>query len=134
MTRPPITRLEGVLLLAAGAVLAGLGVAAGSLGTHLLKDGFTAYDNDIWRTAANYQMYHALALVVTTRILARHPTRLFRAACGLFILGIALFSGSLYAIALSGEKSFGILTPFGGVAFLGAWGCLAVGIFRSDRA
>lgn len=133
MSRPPLKRMEGDLLVAAGAVLAGLGVTAGSLGTHLLKDGFTAYDNDIWRTAANYQMYHALALVVTARVLARHPTRFFRAACGLFILGIALFSGSLYAIALTGEKGFGILTPLGGIAFLAAWGCLAVGIFRSDR-
>lgn len=133
MSRPPVQRLEGDLLLAAGAVLAGLGVAAGALGSHLLKDGFTAYENDIWRTASNYQMYHALALVVVARLLTRYPTRLFRAACGLFILGIALFSGSLYAIALTGERGFGLLTPFGGLAFLSAWGCLTVGIFRTDR-
>lgn len=133
MSRPPVQRLEGDLLLAAGAVLAGLGVAAGALGSHLLKDGFTAYENDIWRTASNYQMYHALALVVVARLLTRHPTRLFRASCGLFILGIALFSGSLYAVALTGERGFGFLTPFGGLAFLGAWGCLTVGIFRTDR-
>ena len=87
----------------------------------------------MWRTAASYQMYHALALIVAARLLARHPIRLFRAACGLFILGIVLFSGSLYAVALTGEPALGIITPFGGLAFLAGWGCLAVGIFRSDR-
>lgn len=132
MPRPPV-RLEGEVLLAAGAVLAGLAVAAGALGGHLLRNSFTDAESGLWRTAATYQMYHALGLLVVARLLTRHPSRLFRAACGLFILGILLFSGSLYLIALTGVPGVGIITPFGGLAFLAGWICLAVGIFRTDR-
>ena len=134
MSRMPAGRPSGVGFLATGAVLAGLGVAAGSLGAHVLKDGFSARDSEIWDTAANYQMYHALSLVVVARLLSRHPIRLFTAACGLFTLGILLFSGSLYGLAITGAKSFGLMTPLGGIFLLGGWGCLAVGIVRSNRS
>ncbi len=126
-------RPEGQYVLATGAVLAGLGVAAGALGAHLLRDRLVAAELDLWRTAANYQMYHALALIVAARLLTRHPTRLFRFCCGLFIMGIVLFSGSLYLLALTGKSTFGAITPMGGAAFLGGWACLAVGIVRASR-
>lgn len=127
-------RAEGVTLLVAGAVLAGLGVAAGAFGAHLLTGRLDADQLDIWRTASSYQMYHALALIVAARFLARHPTRLLRASCGLFIVGILLFSGSLYLLVLTGQSALGAITPLGGLAFLAAWGAFAVGAIRALRA
>ena len=121
-------------LIATGAVLAGLGVAAGAFGAHLLKTRLEVEELEAWRTGASYQMYHALALIVAARLYARHPTRVLRIACGLFITGILVFSGSLYLLALTGEPLLGAITPLGGAAFLGAWGCLAVGIIRSSRS
>lgn len=124
----------GEYFLATGAVLAGLGVAAGAFGTHLLKSQYGAEELEIWRTAASYQMYHALALIVAARLYARHPSRLLRVTCGLFIAGIALFSGSLYLLALTGQSPLGLITPLGGAAFLAGWGCLAVGIVRPSES
>lgn len=133
MTRK-VDSVEGEMVLATGAVLAGLGVAAGAFGAHLLKDTLTPADLEIWRSAASYQMYHALALLVVGRLLTRHPSRLLRGSCWLFILGILLFSGSLYLLAISGRPEIGAVTPFGGVAFLGGWVCLAVGVARTGRS
>jgi uncharacterized membrane protein YgdD (TMEM256/DUF423 family) len=132
MSRSPIKRKEGDLFFATGAILAGLGVAFGAFGTHLLSQSFTDTEKEVWRTATNYQLYHALAVIVVARLLSHHPTRFFRAACGCFVLGILLFSGSLYAIALSGQASVGLITPLGGIAFLAGWIFLAIGIFRTD--
>jgi uncharacterized membrane protein YgdD (TMEM256/DUF423 family) len=132
MSRSPIKRKEGDLFFATGAVLAGLGVIAGAFGTHLLRQSLSDSEKEVWRTATNYQLYHALAVIVVARLLSHHPTRFFRAACGFFVLGILLFSGSLYAIALSGQPSVGLITPLGGIAFLAGWISLAVGIFRTD--
>ena len=126
-------RSGGEYVLATGAVLAGLGVAAGAFGAHLLKGQLDGGELEIWRTAASYQMYHALALIVAARLLARYPSRLFRVTCGLFIAGIVIFSGSLYLLALTDESAFGMITPLGGAAFLAGWGCLAVGIVRTGR-
>jgi uncharacterized membrane protein YgdD (TMEM256/DUF423 family) len=132
--QPRIGKTGGEQLLAAGAVLAGLGVAAGAFGAHLLKGRLGPENLDVWRTAASYQMYHALALIVVARLLTRHPTRLFRFTCGLFLTGIVLFSGSLYLLALTSQSAVGMITPLGGAAFLGGWGCLAVGIVQTGRS
>lgn len=121
------------MVLATGAVLAGTGVAAGALGAHLLQQQLTPHELDIWRTAANYQMYHAMAIIIVSRLLSHHPTRLFRVGTGCFIIGILLFSGSLYGLALTGAPVLGVITPLGGIAFLGGWLCLAMGIFHNDR-
>lgn len=131
---PRARQSGGEYILATGAVLAGLGVAAGAFGAHLLKARLDAGELDIWRTAASYQMYHALALIVAARLLARYPSRLLRISCGLFIAGIVLFSGSLYLLALSGESALGAITPLGGAAFLAGWASLAVGVVRTTRS
>jgi uncharacterized membrane protein YgdD (TMEM256/DUF423 family) len=75
-------------------------------------------------------MYHSLAIVIVGRLLSRRPNRPLRAAAWLFVAGIVLFSGSLYGLALTGEKALAYATPIGGVAFLIGWGCLAVGSLR----
>jgi uncharacterized membrane protein YgdD (TMEM256/DUF423 family) len=114
----------------AGAVLAGLAVAAGAFGAHWLRNRLAPGDLAIYETAARYQMYHSLALLLAGVMPARRSPRILRAGCRLFLAGILLFSGSLYALALSGQRWLGALTPLGGAAFLAGWACLALAAFR----
>ena len=79
----------------------------------------------VFETGVRYQMYHALALLGTAMLMERAPGRLLTAAAWLFIAGITLFSGSLYALALTGVTTLGAVTPLGGLALLAAWACLA---------
>lgn len=86
---------------------------------------------EIFETGARYQMYHALALLLVALLLTRAeipPTSLVAAGFA-FIVGVALFSGSLYALSFSGIKWLGAIAPLGGVAFMVGWGCLAVAAF-----
>jgi uncharacterized membrane protein YgdD (TMEM256/DUF423 family) len=80
----------------------------------------------VFETGVRYHFYHALALVATALILGRHDGKLVVAAGWLFATGIVLFSGSLYALALTGVTVLGAITPIGGVAFLLGWACLAI--------
>lgn len=114
--------------LVAGSLAGFLGVAAGAFGAHGLKDRLAPEMLALWETAARYQLVHALALVAVALVGARvRPAgkRLTWLAAWLFTLGIVIFSGSLYALALTGVKALGAITPFGGVAFLTGW--LALG-------
>ena len=78
----------------------------------------------MFETGARYQMYHALALLGVAWGIERWPNRAWRVAGWSFVVGIVLFSGSLYLLALSGARWLGAITPFGGVAFLVGWGLL----------
>jgi uncharacterized membrane protein YgdD (TMEM256/DUF423 family) len=116
------------IFLSVAAILAGLAVAAGAFATHALKEKLTERALEIFETGARYQMYHALALLVVALLLSRaeaSQTPLI-ASGSAFIVGIALFSGSLYALSLSGVKWLGAIAPLGGLAFLIGWGCLAI--------
>jgi len=126
-------RGEGAGVVAAGAALAGLAVAAGAFGAHALKDSLAADMLETYETAVRYHMYHALALLVVGRLLSRRATPLLHATLWLFVAGIILFSGSLYSLALTGEPSFGYVTPIGGLAFLAGWACLALAKLRPPR-
>jgi len=114
----------------AGAVFAALAVAAGAFGAHALRNSLSADQLAAYETAARYQMYHALALLLAAQLAPRRSPALLRAGCRLFIAGIVLFSGSLYVLALTGRRWFGAITPLGGVAFLAGWVCLALGSLR----
>jgi uncharacterized membrane protein YgdD (TMEM256/DUF423 family) len=116
--------------LVSGALLAGLAVAAGAFGAHTLRTTLSAERLSSWETAARYQIYHALALVLTGLFPALAPQRLLRIAAVLFLCGIVLFSGSLYVLAVTDRRWLGAITPFGGVAFLAGWVCLAAGSLR----
>ncbi|GAB4207255.1 MAG: DUF423 domain-containing protein [Coleofasciculaceae cyanobacterium] len=116
------------IFIAIAAVLAGIAVASGAFASHALKEKLTERALDIFETGARYQMYHALALLMVALLLSRAEaaqTPLI-ASGSAFIVGIALFSGSLYALSLSGIKWLGAITPLGGVAFIIGWGCLAI--------
>ncbi len=119
------------IFLALASILAGLSVAAGAFATHALREKLSDRAIEIFETGARYQMDHALALLLVALLLSRAetPQSLLVSSGVAFIAGIALFSGSLYALSFSGIKWLGAITPLGGVAFLIGWGCLAVAAF-----
>jgi uncharacterized membrane protein YgdD (TMEM256/DUF423 family) len=114
------------------ALLGFTGVALGAFGAHAVKGAVFGLEDAAqrlawWETASRYHLVHALA-VGFVAVLSAHVTSKFpNIAAGLFGLGITLFSGSLYVMAITGQKSLGIVTPFGGVAFLAGWVALALG-------
>lgn len=109
-----------------GAVSAFLSVAAGAFGAHALRARIEPEMLAVFETGARYQMYHALGLLAVAWAAARRPGPWIGAAGWLFVLGTLLFSGSLYALALSGIRWLGAITPLGGMAFLAGWICLAL--------
>lgn len=115
---------------ALGAVLAGLGVALGAFGAHALKARLSPDMLAVWETGVRYQIYHALALLAVAWALARWPGSAVQASGWLFVAGTLLFSGSLYALALSGVRGLGAVTPLGGVAWIAGWALLAWGAWR----
>lgn len=118
---------------ALGAMLAMIGVAAGAFGAHALKSRLAPDMLAIFEVGVRYQLVHALALLAVAWAITRWPGRMALYAGALFIAGIVLFSGSLYLLALTGERSLGAITPFGGVAFLAGWACLAWAPWRSNQ-
>lgn len=116
-----------------GAVLGGVAVALGAFAAHGLKERLTPEMLAIFETGAKYQMYHALAILATGALATRGGAAANLAGV-FFLLGIALFSGSLYVLAVTGMRWLGMITPFGGVSFLIGWAALAVAAFRSSKA
>lgn len=118
-------------LVVAAAVWAGLGVALGAFGSHGLQQRIPADRLAIFEVGVRYQMYHALALFGVAWLSQRLPeSPLVSAAGWLFVAGIVVFSGSLYALAITGVRSLGAITPIGGVAFLAGWACIAIAAWR----
>ena len=107
--------------LAAGALFGLLSVALGAFAAHGLQSSLSADLLNVFHTGVQYQMYHALALLFTGLLVQRAPSRSATVAGWLFIIGIVLFSGSLYVLALTQVTAFGIVTPLGGLAFLAGW-------------
>jgi uncharacterized membrane protein YgdD (TMEM256/DUF423 family) len=118
---------------ALGAVSGFLAVAAGAFGAHALRARLSADSVQVFETGARYQMYHALALLFVAWAATRWPTSPVRAAGWLFVGGTVLFTGSLYALSLTGggARWLGAVTPLGGLLFLAGWLALAAGILRS---
>ena len=116
--------------VAIGAVSAAIAVAAGAFGAHGLKARLAPEMLAVWETAARYQTVHALALLAVAQAAHAWRSRWVAAAGWAFVLGTLLFSGSLYALALSGVRGLGAITPLGGVAFIAGWLCLAAAAAR----
>jgi uncharacterized membrane protein YgdD (TMEM256/DUF423 family) len=119
-------------LIAIGAINAALAVAAGAFAAHALRDQLDPRMLEVFDTAARYQMYHALAIVLCGALAHRVPGA--ATAGWLFQLGVVLFSGSLYALAVTDVRGLGLVTPFGGVAFLVGWVWLAVTATAAARS
>jgi len=108
-----------------GGVLGLFGVALGAFGAHALKARLAPELLAVFDTGVRYQLIHALALLAVAWAHTRWPGRVLAAAGWLFVAGTLLFSGSLYVLSLTGVRAWGAVTPFGGVAFLAGWLCLA---------
>lgn len=109
-----------------GAILAFLAVAFGAFGAHAAKERLESLGTSAaYQTAAQYQMYHALALLAVGIVALRSPSSALSVAGWSFLIGVILFSGSLYALALTANKAFGPITPFGGLAMLLGWAAFA---------
>lgn len=114
-----------------GAAYGFLAVACGAFGAHALRARLTPDLLAVWRTAVEYQFYHAAALLLIGVWAQRAPTRALEVAALCFAFGVLLFSGSLYALALSGVRGLGAITPVGGLLFLCGWLALFVAALRA---
>lgn len=116
------------IFLAIASISGALGVAAGAFASHALKDRLTEKALSIFETGARYQMYHALALLMVALLLSRAEASQISIVAGgwAFVVGIAIFSGSLYALSLTGIKWLGAIAPLGGTSLIIGWICLAV--------
>jgi uncharacterized membrane protein YgdD (TMEM256/DUF423 family) len=120
--------LRGFLMLAA--FFGFTGVALGAFAAHGLKSRLTAEYLAIFHTGVTYQLVHTLALLGVALLASQMPGRLITWAGASFAIGILLFSGSLYLLTMTGISKLGIITPFGGLAFLVGWFCLGLAAWR----
>lgn len=122
-----------------GAALGALAVALGAFGAHGLKKIADAETVQVFQTGVQYQMYHSVALLVAGILYEKCSQKLVRISGILFILGVVLFSGSLYLLTTGragGTTSFdkaGIITPFGGVSFIAGWVFLFLAAIRASK-
>lgn len=108
-----------------------LAVAFGAFGAHALKNRLDEYALGVYQTAVQYHFYHSLALLAVGVIALSQPqTALLKSSGWLFLLGILIFSGSLYLLSFSGLKWLGAITPLGGLAFIAGWACLAASAWK----
>lgn len=113
-------------MIFAGAVNGLLGVMLGAFGAHALKNRLAPEMLAVWQTAVQYQFWHALGLVAVGILMMQWPQQKLMLWSGaLMLVGILLFSGSLYALCLTGVRGLGAITPIGGVAFILGWAALA---------
>lgn len=121
----------GRVFLLLAAVAGATGVALGAFGAHALRDKLAPESLDVWQTAVQYQLWHALALFGIGILLALYPASRWVAAAGwACAAGILVFSGSLYLLALTGARGLGAVTPLGGLALIAGWVLLVVGALR----
>jgi uncharacterized membrane protein YgdD (TMEM256/DUF423 family) len=118
--------------LTLGGIAALLAVALGAFGAHALKNRVPPEMIAVWHTGIEYHLFHALGLLAVGLAAAQLPqSALLRWSGWLMLAGILLFSGSLYALALSGQNWLGAITPAGGLAFLAAWAVFAAAVLRA---
>ncbi len=116
-----------------GALFGAIAVILGAFGAHALKDTLTPDSLRVFHTGVEYQFYHAFAMIICGIIKERRPSRLINWSGSLFLAGIILFPGSLYCLSLFDAMSFvGIVTPFGGLAFIAGWITLAISQWKRN--
>jgi uncharacterized membrane protein YgdD (TMEM256/DUF423 family) len=120
-------------LILAGSILAGLGVGAGAFGAHMLKGLLDPPMLAVYDTATRYQMYHAFGMILAGFAARVSDDTRLAVAGWLFAIGILLFCGSLYAVALFGIRWLGAITPFGGLAFIIGWGLLGWRVWQGGH-
>ncbi len=118
------------LFFGLGALFAMIGVAAGAFGAHALADRIAADRLATFETGVRYQLIHSLGLLAVAWAASRWPSGGVNAAGWLFVIGILIFGGTLYALALGAPRWFGAITPIGGVCFIVGWALLAWSALR----
>lgn len=124
------------MFLLSGAMLGAIAVAFGAFGAHGLKQLAPAETIQFFQTGVQYQMYHAIALLVTGILYERFPNKFTKLAGSFFLIGILLFSGSLYLLAIfkateiAGLSKIGVITPVGGLCFISGWLLLFAGMLK----
>jgi uncharacterized membrane protein YgdD (TMEM256/DUF423 family) len=114
------------LFITLASISAMLAVAFGAFGAHALKSRLDDYALGVFQTAVQYHFYHSLALLAVGVIALNQPqTAMLKSSGWLFLIGIVVFSGSLYALSITGVRWLGAITPLGGLAFIAGWACLA---------
>ena len=109
-------------------------VGLGAFGAHALRGQLDVQMSAVWQSAVQYHAWHALALLGVGSVLLHFPHSLgFQLAAWLFVVGIVLFAGSLYVIAVTGIRGLGVVTPLGGGAFLAGWAIFAGSAWRAVR-
>ncbi len=120
-------------LVTAASLLLMLGVGTGAFGAHGLRAHVTPDMLAVWQTAVLYQLVHALGLLAIAALRPLLAARLASMAAGFLLVGIGIFSGSLYALVLTGIRGIGAITPIGGVCFMIGWLLLAAAALRAPR-
>jgi uncharacterized membrane protein YgdD (TMEM256/DUF423 family) len=128
--------MNGRIWIALGSLLAGIAVALGAVGTHVLKETLHAEDSVLqtYDVAVRYQLAHALALIVTGLLVEHRESRWIGVAAVGFLAGILLFSGGLYLWLATGLKPFVAVVPIGGYAWIIGWLLLAIGAWTAKPA
>ena len=114
-----------------GTLSALVSVGAGAFGAHGLKGRLDPEMLSIFEVGARYQMYHAFALIAAAWLQTKWPSKLLTIGGWMFVAGTILFSGSLYMLSMTDEKWLGMITPFGGLAFMAGWACLAWAVWKA---
>ena len=118
---------------ATGAILMGLAVISGAFGAHGLRGRLDAYSMSVYEKAVFYHFVHALGMLIVSLLNKAGPLAQSAAAlvCWLLLAGIVIFSGSLYALAITGMRTLGAVTPIGGLCFIAGWLVLAWRLIRT---
>jgi uncharacterized membrane protein YgdD (TMEM256/DUF423 family) len=114
------------VILIVAALLGAAAVLLGAFGAHALRDTLDEHALAIWHTAVEYQFWHVLAALSVAILARERASACLRVAAVAFVAGVVLFSGSLYALALGAPRLVGVVTPFGGIAFVIGWITLAI--------
>lgn len=130
---PTSSRFTASHIISLGAINAFIAVAAGAFGAHGLKHSISANNLAIFHTAADYQMAHALGLLLLGVLYKIKPLPPIKISATLMLAGIMIFSGSLYILALSDIKWLGMITPIGGLCFLAAWAVIGISFLRKNN-
>ena len=119
------------LAILLGAGNAALAIVLGAFAAHAIKDSLSERMLAIFNTGVEYHLYHGLGLIILGILIKQFPsTILLNIAVYLMLFGIIIFCGSLYALSLTGITNFGMITPFGGVAFITAWICIVIAFIK----
>jgi uncharacterized membrane protein YgdD (TMEM256/DUF423 family) len=122
----------GKISILLGSVLGALGVALGAFGAHAFKPVLESNNRiPTFETAVKYHFFHALALILLGILMDKYHSKLLETSVWAFLMGIILFSGSLYILSLTGTTKWGAVAPFGGLSLIAGWVLLFLGVMKS---